>query len=140
MNMIRKPRKPLLYFYAIVMAGLLIFNMFVMPRALMNDYCAWLFDILFTLESRVSYGPQDPNNLAKTAEAEASIDISSYSDFHKRFYGRISELLLDVYLETNNITDYKELKVIDMDGVNWFKKGSAFLSAKFTGKKYEKSF
>lgn len=31
MNMIRKPRKPLLYFYAVVMAVLLVFNMFIMP-------------------------------------------------------------------------------------------------------------
>ena len=107
-----------------------MFNMFILPRELLNDYCAWLFDILFTLESRVS----------STPDSETIIDISNYSDFHKRFYGRISELLLDVYLETHNITDYKELKVIDMDGVNWVKKGSAFLSAKFTGKKYEKSF
>ena len=123
-----------------------MFNMFVMPRELLNDYCAWLFDILFTLESRVlpgvgNSGAVNPATAANpTVVAEASIDISSYSDFHKRFYGRISELLLDVYLETNNITDYKELKVVDMDGVNWVKKGSAFLSAKFTGKKYEKSF
>jgi len=121
-----------------------MFNMFIMPRELLNDYCAWLFDILFTLESRISDGQVSNGKTAQNSEAnsnpEASIDISNYSDFHKRFYGRISELLLDVYLETNNITDYKELKVIDMNGVNWVKKGSAFLSAKFTGKKYEKSF
>ncbi len=100
-----------------------MFNMFVMPKELLDSYCTWLFDILFTLESRIT-----PEMLA------------NYSDFHKRFYGRISELLLDVYLETNQISDYHELRVIDMDGVNWLKKGSAFLSAKFTGKKYEKSF
>ncbi len=100
-----------------------MFNMFIMPKELLNDYCTWLFDILFTLELRI------------TPEM-----LDSYSDFHKRFYGRISELLLDVYLETNHITNYHELRVVDMDGVNWFKKGSAFLSAKFTGKKYEKSF
>lgn len=124
-----------------------MFNMFVMSRELLDDYCTWLFDILFTLENRISGDSlADSNNFisddvsASSNVARASIDISNYSDFHKRFYGRISELLLDVYLETNGITDYKELKVIDMDGVNWVKKGSAFLSAKFTGKKYEKSF
>ena len=31
MNMIGKPRKPLLFFYGIVITALLIFNMFVMP-------------------------------------------------------------------------------------------------------------
>ncbi len=101
-----------------------MFNMFVMPRELLNNYCTWLFDILFTLEQKF-------NSVA---------NVDDYSDFHKRFYGRISELLLDVYLETNDITNYKELRVVDMDGVNWVKKGGAFLSAKFIGKKYEKSF
>ena len=98
-----------------------MFNMFIMPRELLDEYCAWLFDILFTLENRIA-------------------NVEKYSDFHKRFYGRISELLLDVFLETNGVAGYKELRVIDMDGVNWLKKGSAFLSAKFTGKKYEQSF
>ena len=35
---------------------------------------------------------------------------------------------------------YEEVKVIDMQNVNWLKKGMAFLQAKFTGKKYGKSF
>ena len=30
--------------------------------------------------------------------------------------------------------------VMDMQNVNWLKKGTSFLKAKFTGKKYEKSF
>ena len=34
----------------------------------------------------------------------------------------------------------KALLVIDMQNVNWWKKGTSFLMAKFTGKKYEKSF
>lgn len=134
-----------------------MFNMFIMEKDLLNDYCTWLFDILFTLENRINL-QQSKQASSQTAQQnlsqdtwqnpprssqdpqESTIDLSSYSDFHKRFYGRISELLLDVYLETNNIADYKELKVVDMDGVNWLKKGSAFLSAKFTGKKYNKSF
>lgn len=29
---------------------------------------------------------------------------------------------------------------MDMQKVNWLKKGTSFLRAKFTGKKYEKSF
>ena len=35
---------------------------------------------------------------------------------------------------------YKEVKVIDMDKINWFKKGTSFLKAKFGKKKYDKSF
>ena len=96
-----------------------MFNMFIMKKEILNDYCNWLFDILFELEKR--------------------IDVSQYDTFHARFFGRVSELLLDVWINKNNI-NYKEVKVIDMENVNWLKKGSAFLRAKFTGKKYERSF
>jgi hypothetical protein len=96
-----------------------MFNMFIMKRSIFDDYMKWLFDILFELEKQV--------------------DENKYDSFHARFYGRISELLLDVYLNTNNI-NYKEVKVVDMQGVNWYKKGTSFLKAKFLGKKYDKSF
>ena len=96
-----------------------MFNMFVMKKEILDKYCKWLFDILFELESR--------------------IDISKYDSFHARFFGRVSELLLDIWINTNNIK-YEEVKVINIEKVNWIKKGSAFLIAKFTGKKYKKSF
>ncbi len=96
-----------------------MFNMFVMKKSILNDYCTWLFDILFELEKRV--------------------DITKYDAFHARFFGRVSELLLDVWINTNNLK-YKEIKVLNIEKVNWLKKGTAFLRAKFTGKKYEKSF
>lgn len=96
-----------------------MFNMFIMKKEILNQYCTWLFDILFELEKKV--------------------DSSKYDNFHSRFYGRISELLLDVWINTNKIK-YEEVKVIDMQNVNWWKKGFSFLKAKFTGKKYEKSF
>ena len=96
-----------------------MFNMFIMRKDIMDNYLDWLFSILFELEKRV--------------------DASKYDDFHARFFGRISELLLDVYINTNELS-YKEVKVIDMQKINWFKKGTSFLKAKFTGKKYDKSF
>ena len=96
-----------------------MFNMMIMKKDILDGYCKWLFDILFELEKRV--------------------DTKDYDVFHSRFYGRISELLLDVYINTNNIS-YKEVKVIDMQKVNWWKKGTSFLKAKFLGKKYDKSF
>lgn len=96
-----------------------MFNMFIMKKEILNDYCTWLFDILFELEK--------------------IIDETKYDSFHARFYGRISELLLDVYLNTNNLK-YKEVRVIDMQNINWIKKGTCFLKAKFLGKKYDKSF
>ena len=68
-----------------------MFNMFIMKREIFNDYCKWLFSILFELEKK--------------------IDITQYDQFHSRFFGRISELLLDVYLRKNSI-NYKEIGFI----------------------------
>ena len=96
-----------------------MFNMMIMKKEILNEYCEWLFNILFELEKR--------------------INIAQYDSFHSRFFGRVSELLLDVWVNTNNIK-YKEVKIIDMQNINWIKKGMSFLSAKFTGKKYDKSF
>ena len=96
-----------------------MFNMFIMKKEYLDKYCEWLFKILFELEKR--------------------IDPKQYDSFHSRYLGRISELLLDVWINTNKL-NYKEIKVIDMQNVNWLKKGTAFLKAKFTGKRYEKSF
>lgn len=96
-----------------------MFNMFIMKKEIMDEYCKWLFDILFELENR--------------------IDTSKYDSFHARFYGRVSELLLDVWLNTNGYK-YTEVPVMSMEKVNWWMKGTSFLKAKFLGKKYDKSF
>lgn len=95
------------------------FNMFIMKKEILDQYCTWLFDILGEVEKRV--------------------DTSQYSDFHKRFFGRISERLLDVWIKTNKL-NYVEIPVIDMQHINWANKIKSFLIAKFTGKRYEKSF
>lgn len=96
-----------------------MFNMFIMKKDVLDGYCTWLFDILFELEKKMKG--------------------AKYDAFHSRFYGRVSELLLDVYLNTNNLK-YKEVKFMDMENINWWKKGTSFLKAKFLGKKYDKSF
>ena len=66
-----------------------MFNMFVMRRTIFNNYCEWLFDILQKLELR--------------------IDISSYSTQETRVFGYIAEVLMDVWIDTNNI-NYVESK------------------------------
>lgn len=93
-----------------------IFNMFVMKRDVFDRYCTWLFDILFKLKDRV--------------------DATQYDAYHARFFGRVSELLLDVWIYTNKL-NYKEVKVTYIEKVNWFKKGARFLLAKFAHKKYD---
>lgn len=87
-----------------------MFNMFVMRKDYFDEYCEWLFTILFELEKR--------------------IDISSYTVMEARVFGFISELLLDVWLETRQIK-YKEVNVSFMEKQNWLKKGYLFLKRKF---------
>ena len=96
-----------------------MFNMFIMKKEMCDKYCEWLFDILFELEKR-------------------SGDISC-SGFQARFYGRVSELLLDVYINTNKLSSV-ECPVAFAEKEKWLKKGISFLRAKFFGKKYGKSF
>ena len=95
------------------------FNMFIMKKNFFDEYCEWLFSILFELEKRM-------NNV-------------KYDEFHSRFYGRVSELLLDVWLDYNKFK-YKEIPFIYMEKINCLKKITSFLRAKFLGQKYDKSF
>ena len=103
-----------------------MFNMMIMDKRLLNDYCKWLFDILFELRKR--------------------IDTSDLSFFQGRFYGRVSELLLNVWLyykiETDELkkTDIGEIPCIYTEKINWRKKGMSFLKAKFLHEKYSASF
>lgn len=86
------------------------FNMFVMRRKFFDEYCEWLFDVLFELEKR--------------------LDISGYNKNDARVFGFVSERLLDVWLEANGLT-YMEIPVEFMEKQNWLKKGGDFLKRKF---------
>lgn len=86
------------------------FNMFVMRRPEFEQYCEWLFSVLFELEKR--------------------LDISAYSEYDKRVFGFVSERLLDCWIETNEIA-YKELPVLNMESQHWPKKILRFLRRKF---------
>lgn len=100
-----------------------MFNMFIMSKKLVNDYCSWLFPVLFELEKR--------------------IPLEQYSVFHARFYGRVSELLFNVWLKQYSYSTplkMKEIPFVYGEKINWLEKGAAFLMAKFFGKKYENSF
>ena len=103
-----------------------MFNMMIMQRDLLDEYCTWLFDILFELRNRLGEDGLTP--------------------FHSRYYGRISEIIFNVWLDerltSGKIQRYeiKEIPLIHMEKINWWKKGMAFLKAKYAGKKYEGSF
>ncbi len=85
------------------------FNMFIMQHDYLDAYCTWLFDVLFTLESR--------------------LDISDYTPNDSRVFGFVGERLLDVWLEANGY-NYKEIPYVFLENQHWFRKGTAFLKRK----------
>lgn len=95
-----------------------MFNMLIMKRTTLDRYCTWLFDVLSELEKRV---PTD-----------------GMSAFDRRFPGRVSELLLDVWVNVNGIT-FAECPYYNTEGSGTVRRAAAFLKAKLFGKRYEKS-
>lgn len=85
------------------------FNMFVMKKELFDQYCEWLFDVLFELENR--------------------LDISTYNKNDSRVFGFVSERLLDVWIETNHYS-YKDTGYVFMENQNWLVKGCNFIKRK----------
>ena len=96
-----------------------MFNMFIMKKELADDYFSWLFPILGGMYE--------------------SMDLSGLTDFEARLFGRVSELLFNVWLDKNNLK-ITEVPFMYMERVDLFKKGMSFLMAKFFGKKYGQSF
>jgi hypothetical protein len=70
---------------------------------------------------------------------EKQLSDKEYNAFHARYPGRVSELLLDVWMEKNGYK-YKEVPFVYMEKINMFKKITGFLKAKFFKKKYGESF
>ena len=105
-----------------------MFNMMIMERGLVDEYCRWLFDILFELEKRVKAG---------------MVEMPPLSSFQARFYGRISEIIFNVWLDdclrTGKLSkkDIYEIPCRFMEKENWFRKVWGFLKAKFFGVRYE---
>lgn len=85
------------------------FNMFVMKKEMCDQYCVWLFSILFELEKR--------------------LDISKYNKNDQRVFGFVSERLLDVWLEKNGVK-YKDIPYIFLEKENWITKGVNFVMRK----------
>lgn len=79
-------------------------NMMISSKKIYNDYCTWLFDILFDLEEIT--------------------DLTGYTQQQKRIYGFLSEFLLNVYVRKNNLrVKYCSMYFIDNSKIkNFFKK------------------
>lgn len=65
---------------------LIPYNMFIARKELINDYCEWLFPILFDLETR--------------------LNLSDYSDYQKRVFGFLAERLFTLYVRVLNLKTY----------------------------------
>ena len=89
-----------------------ICNMFILPKAHFDAWCAWLFDILFEVERR--------------------LDISAYSANDQRVFGFLGERLLDVWVEKNGLR-YAEVPMINLESQHWLQKGLAFVKRKLQG-------
>lgn len=62
-------------------------NMLVAKKEVYDEYCEWLFDILFALEAR--------------------IDLNFADDYHRRIFGFISEFLLYVWVKAKKLSAYE---------------------------------
>ena len=89
-----------------------MFNMFIAKSAIFDEYTDWLMDVLFEVEKRT--------------------DITGYTPYEQRIYGFISELLMDVWVEKNEI-NYTEVPVMFMGKQHWVKKITSFLMGKIKG-------
>lgn len=89
-----------------------MFNMFIMKKDKFDHYASWLFDVLGKLETR--------------------IDISEYSVQEARVYGYVAELLMDVWLFSENI-NYAEVKWSMTGKKQTFQKAYGLLLRKFSG-------
>ncbi len=105
-----------------------MFNMMIMRSDLYDAYYQWLFAILSELEKRIDAQNQE------------------LSAFQGRFYGRVSEIIFNVWLE-QQITEgrilkreIKELPYIYTEKIDWPRKINSFIKAKFGHQKYEGSF
>ncbi|HGO5855368.1 TPA: DUF4422 domain-containing protein [Mannheimia haemolytica] len=87
-----------------------LFNMFIMKKSLFEQYCEWLFPILFELENR--------------------IDISAYDQYQKRVFGFIAERLFNVWIVHNNIRTV-QVKVVNLEKEKLYLKVFNLLKRKF---------
>lgn len=90
--------------------SLYIYNMFVMQKNLFDEYCSWLFDIVFELEKR--------------------IDIKDYTAYEARVFGFIAERLFNVWLVKKNL-NFVEVPVVFLEQQHWGRKIYRFLKRKF---------
>jgi hypothetical protein len=96
--------------------SLVLCNMFLTRAAHFDQYCNWLFPILF--------------------ESMQQIDWRSYGSTQRRVFGYLGERLFNVWLEENtgNLT-VAHLPVVNVEGERRLVKAAALLRRKYAGSK-----
>lgn len=87
-----------------------LFNMFIMPKDLFDEYANFVFDVL--------------------AQVEKQVDLDELEGQEKRVFGFLSELLMDTWVNTKQLR-VAEVPVINLEQTNWLDKGYQFLKRKF---------
>ena len=90
--------------------SLYLYNMFVMKNKYYDDYCQWLFSILFEVEKRV--------------------DISEYDSYQKRIFGFLAERMFNVWLLHHQLK-LKEVNIVNIEGENLILKAVNMLKRKY---------
>lgn len=92
-----------------------LYNMFVCEKNVIDDYCSWLFPLLFRLEKNIHY--------------------KDYDSYQKRVFGFLGERLFNIWLYHNK-GKYKQFhgSVINMEGENIFLKAIGLLKRHFLRK------
>ena len=73
------------------------FNMLITTKSNFDHYCNWLFDLLFLVKEKIDY--------------------QSYDSYQKRVFGFLSERLLKVWIDANNLKVHSEPVIFIKDRV-----------------------
>ena len=111
-------------------------------------YCFW--QLFFNLTRNVFevsfFFKEEASRLLNSnflSELQKRVGEEGLSAFDRRYAGRVSEILFNVWLNRQMETgalrkeEIREIPVLHMEKVHWLKKGTAFLKARFLGRKYE---
>ncbi|WP_241650155.1 DUF4422 domain-containing protein [Rosenbergiella collisarenosi] len=89
-----------------------LYNMLITKKNIFDEYCEWLFPLLFSIKDK--------------------INTEEYDVYQRRVIGFLSERMFNVWLEFNKKNyKIKEVAVFNTDGENRFKKGINLLKRQY---------
>lgn len=89
-----------------------LYNMFIARKEVIDEYCEWLFGILFSLKDKIPY--------------------ETYDAYQRRVFGFMSERLFNVWIRANaHKLKVKEMAVANIEGENVLKKGFGLIKRQY---------